>query len=155
MKNYYFLLAILFATLAPHKSFSKENWEFVKDAEYCYIQSSPIKTVIPEGKLRGEHALIVYRLHKSPKLIIQITAGYNYKTSESIIVKIDDESYNLYSDEDTAWAVDEDEDKKTIYAMKKGLEFIAVGISSKNTKVIDTYSLNGFTSAVNKLTKDC
>ena len=39
--------------------------------------------------------------------------------------------------------------------MKKGLELISTGISNKGTKVIDTYTLQGFTSALNKLEKDC
>ena len=47
------------------------------------------------------------------------------------------------------------EDKKVIYAMKKGLQLETTGISSKDTEVIDIYTLKGFTSAVNKLTKDC
>ena len=39
--------------------------------------------------------------------------------------------------------------------MKKGLKLIIIGISSKGTQVIDTYTLKGFTIAYNKLTKDC
>ena len=91
-------------------------------------------------------------MHKSLESIIQITAGFNYKSSESVEVKIDNANYNFYTDEDTAWAKD---DKKVIYAMKKGLELVTVGISSKNTKVVDTYSLKGFTLAINKLLTDC
>ena len=61
-------------------------------------------------------------------------------------------TYDFYTDGDTAWAK---EDKKVIYAMKKGLQLETTGISSKGTKVIDIYTLKGFTAAVNKLTKDC
>jgi len=39
--------------------------------------------------------------------------------------------------------------------MKRGLEFVITGISSKGTEVIDTYSLKGFTAALNNLTEDC
>ena len=91
-------------------------------------------------------------MHKNPDLIIQITAGYNYKSVDSVDVKIDDGNYDFYSDADTAWAKD---DKKVVYAMKKGLELITEGISSKGTKVTDTYTLKGFTSAINKLSEDC
>ena len=130
----------------------KGQWEFVKEQEYCFIQSVPIETKIPEGKTRGQYYILVYRMHKSPDLIVQITTGFNYKDSDSVEVKIDSSSYDFYTDGDTAWAK---EDKKVIYAMKKGLQLETTGISSKGTKVIDIYTLKGFTSAVNKLTKDC
>ena len=149
------IFALFIFITIPSQVFSeikKGEWEFIKDTEYCFVQSAPIKTEIPEGKSRGENYILVYRMHKSPDLIIQITAGYNYKSSDSVNVKIDNFEYDFYSDEDNAWAKD---DKKIIYAMKKGLDFVTTGISSKGTKVIDTYSLKGFTSAVNKLSNDC
>jgi len=153
MKKYLSLIVISIVLFSFTKLFAEEAWEFIKSDEYCYIQSFPAKTEIPDGKLRGSHGLIVYRMHKSSELFIQITAGFNYKSPESVEVNIDDGSYEFYSDaSDTAWAKD---DKKAIYAMKKGLSFITTGISNKGTKVTDTYTLKGFTAAVNKLTSDC
>ena len=152
MKNYLILINIFIATLVSHNTFALENWKFVKDAEYCFIQSTPIKTEIPEGKSRGNYGILVYKMHKNPDLIVQISAGFNYKSVDSISVKIDEGKYEFYTDEDTAWSKN---DKKVIYAMKKGLKLVTLGISSKNTKVIDTYTLKGFTSAVNKLSSDC
>ena len=86
------------------------------------------------------------------KPIIQITPGFNYKSSDSISVKIDDKNYSFYSDADTAWA---EEDKKVIKAMKKGSKLVTSGISDKGTKVVDTYTLMGFTAAFKKLMNDC
>lgn len=152
MKKFIFLFFLFFITELSSKAFSQENWQFIKDVEYCFIQSSPIKTDIPEGKSRGDYGILVYTMNNNPELIVQITAGFNYKSSSSIEVKIDQGSYDFYTDADTAWAKD---DKKVIYAMKKGLEFVTVGISNKGTKVVDTYTLKGFTLAVNKLADDC
>ena len=44
---------------------------------------------------------------------------------------------------------------KVIYAMKKGLELVLSGQSSRGTITNDTYTLKGFTSAINNLNKDC
>ena len=152
MKNLLFIISLILTTFLSFQSFSQDSWSFVKYDEYCFIQSSPIKTDIPEGKSRGDHGILVYTMHKNPDLIVQITAGFNYKSSSSVEVKIDQGMYNFYTDADTAWAKD---DSKVIFAMKKGLEFITIGISSKGTKVTDTYTLKGFTSAINKLSNDC
>jgi len=152
MKDFIFLIFLFITILFSSQSFSEENWLFVKDVEYCFIQSIPIKIDIPKGKSRGEYGILVYTMHKNPDLIVQITAGFNYKSSTAIEVKIDQGSYEFYTDADTAWAKD---DKKVIFAMKKGLELVTTGFSSKGTKVTDTYTLKGFTSAVNKLSEDC
>ena len=150
---YLFVLFIISVfSFSAFGEIQKGKWDFVKDDEYCFIQSAPVKTEIPSGKTRGEHYILVYRMHKSPDLIIQITAGYNYKSADSVSVNIDTGNYDFYSDADTAWAKD---DGEVIYAMKKGLELVTSGVSSKGTKVIDTYTLKGFTSAVNKLSNDC
>lgn len=156
MNNKYPYLFVLFIlsifSLDSYAEIQKGKWEFVKDDEYCFIQSAPIKTEIPKGKSRGDHYIFVYRMHKNPDLFIQITAGYNYKSVDSVNVKIDDGNYDFWTDADTAWAKD---DNEVVYAMKKGLVLITEGISSKGTKVTDTYTLKGFTSAINKLSKDC
>jgi len=39
--------------------------------------------------------------------------------------------------------------------MKKGIELTIFGISTRGTKTTDTYTLNGFTVAYNKLINDC
>ena len=152
MLKYTPLIIFFLIVLTPIKSFSKESWLFVKESDYCFIQSSPIKTKIPEGKSRGKYGILVYTMNQNPDLIVQITAGFNYKTADSIKVSIDQGKHSFYTDADTAWAKN---DKKVIYAMKKGLLLITTGISSKETTVVDTYTLQGFTSALNKLEKDC
>jgi hypothetical protein len=152
MKKSLNLLILFLIILTPSLLLAANNWDFIKDEEFCYIQSYPSETIIPEGKKRGKHSLIVYRIHKSSDLIIQVTAGFDYKSSDSISVTIDDSDYNFYTDLDTAWA---EEDDKTIKAMKKGLDFITTGFSSKGTKVVDIYSLKGFTLAINNLINNC
>jgi len=151
MKIYSYLLLFLLISLS-FGVWAEPKWEFINDDEYCYIQSIPIETDIPEGKVRGDHGILVYRMHKNPEMTIQLTAGFSYKSSDSIVVNIDDNNYDFYTDDDTGWAKD---DKKVIAAMKKGLKLITTGISSKGTKVVDIYSLKGFTAAINKLKKDC
>lgn len=154
MKKFIYLISFFLILLLSLKSFSQEKWEFIKDTEYCFIQSNPVKTEIPEGKSRGAHGILVVKMQNNPDLYVQITAGFNYKSSPplSIQVKIDKKYYNFITDEDTAWAKD---DKKVIYAMKRGLELTTTAVSSNGTKVVDIYSLNGFTSAYNKLSNDC
>ncbi|MDA1181665.1 MAG: invasion associated locus B family protein, partial [Proteobacteria bacterium] len=115
----------------------------------------PIKSDLPETKKRGENYILVYKIIGSDQNIVQVEAGYQYNLDKDIIVKIDNTSFDFYSTEDsseTAWT---DNDEKVIYAMKKGLELVLIGQSNRGTMTKDTYTLKGFTSALNKLNEDC
>ena len=136
-------------------SLEKGKWSFVKENDWCYIGSSPIESDLPETKKRGENYILVYKIIGSEENIIQIEAGYKYNLDKKINVKIDNADYDFYSTEDsseTAWTND---DKKVIYAMKKGLELTLTGESARGTITNDVYTLKGFTNAVNQLNQDC
>ena len=157
MKKKIFTLLAVFAILITKQSLSieKGKWTFVKDEDWCYIGSSPIKSDLPETKKRGDNYILVYKIIGSDENIIQIEAGYKYNLDKTINVKIDNANFEFYSTEDsseTAWAND---DKKVIYAMKKGLELTLTGESARGTITNDIYTLKGFTNAVNLLNNDC
>ena len=149
-------LAVCIVFIAKQSmSLEKGKWSFVKDNDWCYIGSSPIKSDLPDTKKRGENYILVYKIIGSEENIIQIEAGYKYNLDKNINVKIDNANYDFYSTEDsseTAWTND---DKKVIYAMKKGLELTLTGESARGTITNDVYTLKGFTNAVNQLNQDC
>ena len=136
-------------------SLEKGEWTFVKDDDWCYIGSLPLKSDLPETKKRGDNYILVYKILGSDENIVQVEAGYKYNLNKDIAVKIDNTFFSFYSTEDsseTAWTNDDD---KVIYAMKKGLELVLSGESSRGTITNDIYTLKGFTAAINKLNKDC
>ena len=150
-----FLVVCIVFIAKQSMSLEKGKWSFVKDNDWCYIGSSPIKSDLPETKKRGKNYILVYKIIGSEENIIQIEAGYKYNLDKKINVKIDNANYDFYSTEDsseTAWTND---DKKVIYAMKKGLELTLTGESARGTITNDVYTLKGFTNAVNQLNQDC
>ncbi len=155
-KNLLIITTILFVMISKNLfSLEKGKWTFVKDEDWCYVGSTPLKSDLPEAKKRGDNYILVYKIKGSEENIVQVEAGYKYNLEKDIVVKIDNEDFSFYSTEDsseTAWT---DEDNNVIYAMKKGLELVLSGQSSRGTITNDTYTLKGFTAAVNKLNKDC
>ena len=150
-----FLVVCIVFIAKQSMSLEKGKWSFVKDNDWCYIGSYPIKSDLPDTKKRGENYILVYKIIGSEENIIQIEAGYKYNLDKKINVKIDNANYDFYSTEDsseTAWTND---DKKVIYAMKKGLELTLTGESARGTITNDVYTLKGFTNAVNQLNQDC
>jgi len=157
MKKTFLTIAIIFIVITSKNSFSLEKgkWTFVKEDDWCYIGSLPLKSDLPETKTRGKNYILVYKIIGSDENIVQVEAGYTYNLDKDIIFKIDNAFFDLYSFEDsseTAWTED---DKKVIYAMKKGLELVLSGESIYGTITNDTYTLKGFTAAINMLNKNC
>ena len=149
-------IIIFFANISNNLfALEKGSWTLTTDNDWCYIGSLPIKSDLPETKKRGENYILVYKIIGSDQNIVQVEAGYQYNLDKDIIVKIDNTFFEFYSTEDsseTAWT---DNDEKVIYAMKKGLELVLIGQSNRGTMTNDTYTLKGFTSAINKLNEDC
>ena len=156
MKNFLIFFIFLYTSFSNTAyALEKGKWIFVKDDEYCYIGSIPVETDLPKEKIRGDTYILVYKMVGNKNSIIQVEAGYNYKLNKDIIVKIDNTNYKFYTTEDVSDSAWTDDDDKIIFAMKKGLELVITGESSRGTITNDTYTLKGFTSAFNQLTKDC
>ena len=154
MKKYIFLISIITLFLSYKiNAVEAGKWTFFADDNFCYIGSAPIKVEIPEGKKRGDTYTLVYRINKSPEKIVQITAGYNYDESKPVTLKVDQTTFIFFGKDDSAWT--KDKDKEVIFAMKKGINLIIQGHSSRGTLTTDVYTLKGFTAAFNKLSKDC
>ena len=157
MKKTILILTVIISLNFPASTFALEKgiWTLTKGSDWCYIGSYPINSDLPETKKRGDNYILVYKIIGNDENIVQVEAGYKYNLDKDIIVNIDNASFKFYSTKDspeTAWT---DDDGKVIYAMKKGLELTLSGESSRGTITNDKYTLKGFTSAINKLNKDC
>ena len=155
-KTLFALIIILFSSVSNSLfALERGSWTLSKNDDWCYIGSLPIKSDLPDTKKRGENYILVYKIIGSDENIVQVEAGYQYNLDEDIVVTIDNTSFKFYSTEDsseTAWT---NNDEKVVYAMKKGLVLVLSGQSSRGTITNDTYTLKGFTLAINKLNKDC
>ena len=150
-----FLFITLFVSCIRANELEAGKWNFIVEDDYCYIGSTPINIEIEEGKKRDVTYILVYRINKNPDVIVQIEAGYPYDQKKIVEVMIDKALYEFFSEDatpETAWT---NKDKEVIFAMKKGIKLIVKGYSSRGTLIKDTYTLNGFTAAYNKLIKDC
>ena len=157
MKKTLLKITTIFFALITTNLFALEigKWTFQKEDNWCYIGSLPLKTDLPATKKRGENYILVYKIIGSDENIVMVEAGYNYNLKKNIVVNIDNTSFPFYSTKDspdTAWA---DYDQEVIYAMKKGLELVLSGESSRGTITNDTYTLKGFTAAIKQLNNNC
>ena len=61
-----------FASISTNISaLEKGSWTLIKNDDWCYIGSLPIKSDLPETKKRGENYILVYKIIGSDENIIQ------------------------------------------------------------------------------------
>lgn len=121
----------------------------------CYMVSEPKRDEGNYSK-RGEiYLMVTHRPAEKSIDVVNVVAGYDYRTDSEVQVKVDADVFGLFTHKDTAWAPTEGDDKRLVQAMIKGKTMVVRGTSSRGTKTKDTYSLIGFTRAYRSINKAC
>ncbi|PTX57829.1 hypothetical protein C8N43_2501 [Litoreibacter ponti] len=142
---------------------SKTDWSvFVEDnPTQCWVVSSPKETVNTKGGrvvavTRGDTLMFVSYWPGSGKLgEVSFTGGYPYPDGATVSLQIGDGQYELFTSGETAWAPTPADDNKIIAAMKRGANAVITGQSRRGTTTKDTFSLLGFTAALEDAAKRC
>jgi len=143
----------------PREIGSFGNWKAYVIEEQgknvCYMVSEPVRKE-PAGAKRGDiAAMITHRPGESVNNVFSYMAGYAYKKDGQVEVKIDGKSFDLFTQNDMAWAADGAADLALSRAVQSGSKMVVIGESSRGTKTTDTYSLKGSTKAYEAISKAC
>lgn len=120
----------------------------------CYAIAEPTRK---EGNYTSRddvYALVTHRPADDKINVFTVIAGYTYQNESTVTLEVGDEKFSLKTNENTAWASDED-DPRIVEALKKGTGMVVRGVSSRGTETTDTYSLTGFTKAYNAIGEAC
>lgn len=127
----------------------------------CWGVSSPKETVNsrdgqPVSVRRGDILLFVtFTKGGGGKGVVSFTGGYPFADGSTVGVSIDGTSFDLFTEGEFAWSANETEDEKILAAMKKGTSAVLTARSGKGTQTQDTFSLRGFTAAMEDAAKRC
>ena len=86
---------------------------------------------------------------------ISFTGGYPFAAGSTVEVAIDGQPYQFFSDGEWAWPGSAEDDASVLAAMKNGTSAVLTAKSGKGTKTVDTFSLRGFTAAMEDAEKRC
>ncbi len=97
---------------------------------------------------------------------VSFTGGYDFDDSIQPTIEIGDATFRLQTvakdnsatpqaEDEMAWASSAEEDGKIIAAMKRGAKAVVTARSSRGTTTKDTFSLLGFTAAVDEAKNRC
>tara|TARA_B100000886_G_scaffold180529_1_gene123799 strand:- start:121 stop:633 length:513 start_codon:yes stop_codon:yes gene_type:complete len=122
----------------------------------CFITSEPTET---NGKFnksnRGKPYVFVTNIKNGTKHEVSIKAGFDFKKNNDVIFDVDGKKTKLFPVEDRAWSESTKVDRFLVQSMRKGKTLIVTGTSTPGNKIIDTYSLSGFTKALRLIDKSC
>ncbi len=122
----------------------------------CYAGTIPKKSEGAVPNRGAVHVMVTHRPGEKRVGEVSITAGYAYKPNEPVVVEIDGQKYDLFTQGDTAWAADKERDAKLTAAMRRSAgNMIVRGTPTRGAKTVDTYSLAGFTAAWNAIGAAC
>tara|TARA_R100000322_G_scaffold4921_4_gene3766 strand:+ start:5830 stop:6447 length:618 start_codon:yes stop_codon:yes gene_type:complete len=130
------------------------------DPQECWSVSKPKQTVnTKDGRSvavrRGDILLFVSYRSGSGTGEVSFTGGYPFADGSTVSLTIGDDEYQLFTDGEWAWSASPEDDKKIITSMRSGANAVLVANSSRGTRTEDTFSLMGFTAAVEDAGKRC
>ncbi len=137
-----------------------DDWESFtyqsSGAPVCYIYSVP-KSSDAAKKVKRDPIYFLVTHFAGRKIFGQVSTiiGYPFKESSTVTVKVDDASFELYTNGDAAWAAAPETEAAIVKAMKNGSSLTVTGTSWKGTETTDTYSLVGLSKAMDKIDSAC
>ena len=86
---------------------------------------------------------------------VAFTGGYPFAEGSTVSLEIGDARFELFTEGEWAWPASEGDDAKITTAMKRGSLAIVTARSSRGTQTRDTFSLLGFTAAIEEAEARC
>ena len=140
------------------------DWSvFVEDdPQECWGVSAPKETRLldsagnPTTGRRGDILLFVfYRPGAGVNGQVTFTGGYPFAGGSTVTMEVGDTSFDLFTEGEWAWPATPEDDARIVAAMKRGADAVLTGVSGRGNRTIDTFSLLGFTAAVDEAARRC
>ena len=131
------------------------------DPTECWVVSAPEETVntrdgVVVSVRRGEILMFVtYRPGEGVSGELSFAGGYPFAEGSTVTVTVGEQSFELFTTGESAWPPSESDDAQLMTAMKRGTEAVVVGMSARGTRTEDTFSLYGFTAALEEAQSRC
>lgn len=132
-----------------------------KDPVECWIVAAPEETVNTRGgrvvaAKRSDILLFVFfRPKAGVKGQVTFTGGYPFAPGSTVNLSVGGSEFELFTEGEWAWPASESDDAKIITALKRGAQAVLTARSARPTQTKDTFSLLGFTAAMEDAEKRC
>ena len=166
MRFTFFIIALLVLPVQAHAQAGPGQYRawaaFGADengAPACYAaaRASDRKSV-PAGRISNNDPAYVYITHRPVEKSMDVfhyKPGFELALGSTVTLKIDDETFTLFTADDGAWARGGDTDRAISQSIRKGKKLTLIAKSQRGATVTDTFSLSGSGLALDAITKMC
>lgn len=143
------------ATKTDWSVFTEEN------PKECWGVSAPKETVNskdgkPVSVRRGDILLFVtFSPGSGAAGVISFAGGYPFAPGSTVNITIDGNSYEMFVDGEWAWSANSKDDAAMLASLKAGSSAVLTARSARGTQTKDTFSLSGFTAAMQEAEARC
>ena len=144
---------------------AKRDWSIFEAGEgaqkVCWIVSKPKSSTAERGGQtvevnRGDIYLMVsVRPADNVKNEVSYLAGYPFAEGSEVTVTVGSNNFTMFTDGENAWTSSQADDDRLAGAFRGGSDARVVGQSSRGTTTRDTFSLMGFTDALEAAQARC
>jgi len=159
------LVAIPATAQVQNRVDAKRDWAIFEAGEgqskVCWIVTQPTKSVALRGGTqvqvrRGDiYLMVAVRPGQGVRNEVSFISGYPFRQGSTVTAKVGSSSYTLFTDGENAWLEGPAQDAEAVSAFRKGVNTIVEGTSSRGTTTVDTFSLLGFTAALDSAQSRC
>jgi len=143
---------------------AKTDWSvYVEESpqKECWAVSQPKETVnTRDGRVvavrRGEIQLFTFfRPGSGITGQVTFTGGYPFAPDSTVNLNIGGTEFELFTDGEWAWPATPEDDARIVASMRRGSDAVLTARSARGTSTKDTFSLMGYTAAVEEAERRC
>lgn len=121
----------------------------------CYLVGRPQKSDSVGVARKAPVAMVTHRPGENISNVVSFVEGYPLKTGSDVALEVDDKKFDLFTNDDSAWARTADLDRTIVSALANGRTATVKGTPNSGKPTTDTYSLAGFAKALALIDEAC
>ena len=126
-----------------------------KSSRICYLVGRPQKADSAGIARKAPVAMVTHRPSENISNVVSFVAGYPLKTGSDVALEVDDKKFDLFTNDDSAWARTAELDRTIVSALATGRTATVKGTPNSGKPTTDTYSLAGFKKALALIDEAC
>jgi Invasion associated locus B (IalB) protein len=126
-----------------------------KPGRICYLVGRPQKSDSAGVARKAPVAMVTHRPSENISNVVSFVEGYPLKTGSDVALEVDDKKFDLFTNDDSAWARTADLDRTIVSALANGRTATVKGTPRNGKPTTDTYALAGFAKALALINEAC
>lgn len=126
-----------------------------KASPICYLVGRPQKVDSAGIARQAPVAMVTHRPSENITNVVSFVEGYTLKAGSKVTLDVDDRKFDLFTNDDSAWARTAELDRTIVAAFINGRTATVQGMPNSGKPTTDIYSLSGFTKALALIDEAC